>query len=48
LPVDAAVLGLGFLGPSCDFGLPNANGFCGHRRKPPSEEALKKLWSQFA
>ena len=25
----------------------DANGFCGHKRNPPIEEAIKKFWSQF-
>ena len=25
----------------------NAAGFCGHKRKPPIEEAIKKLCNQF-
>jgi putative transposase len=27
--------------------IPDANGFCGHKRNPPIEEAIKKFWSQF-
>jgi hypothetical protein len=27
--------------------VPGSNGFCGHHRKPPIEEAIKKLCNQF-
>ena len=30
-----------------DLKVADANGFCGHSRKPPIEEAIKKLCNQF-
>lgn len=35
---------LSLFGPSKTAG---SNGFCGHHRKPPTKEAIKKLCSQF-